>query len=217
MTFSLLGRCARTGMFGAVVSSSSIAVTSRCAWARGGVGAVATQNFTDPRLGPLGLELLAQGYGAAAVLDALVKAGPHPQFRQLTVIDNYGDTAVHTGNEALPLAASARGKDCVAAANLLANDRIPASMIAAFTKDPESHLAERLVRAIEAGLAAGGETSPVHAAGLYVVAHYNWPIVDLRVDWHEQPIAALRDLWTRYQPQMPQFIARAHDPGSTPF
>ena len=95
MTFSLIGRCERTGMFGVVVSSSSPCVASRCAWARAGAGAVATQNVTDPRLGHLGLELLAGDIRAAAVLEMLVRAGDFPDYRQLTVIDRHGGVAHH--------------------------------------------------------------------------------------------------------------------------
>ncbi|MDF2763207.1 MAG: hypothetical protein K0S81_185 [Rhodospirillales bacterium] len=75
MTFSLVGRCAQTGMFGVVVTSSSVCVASRCAWARAGVGAAATQNITDPRLGKLGLDLLQQGHGAASAMAQMVAAG----------------------------------------------------------------------------------------------------------------------------------------------
>ena len=80
MTFSLVGRCAETGMFGVVVTSSSVCVASRCAWARGGVGAAATQNITDPRLGKLGLDLLQQGHGAASAMAQMVAAGRFPRI-----------------------------------------------------------------------------------------------------------------------------------------
>src|SRR5262249_52419019 len=98
MTFSLIARCGRTGMFGIVVSSSSPCVAARCGvWVRAGIGAVATQNITDPRLGHLGLALLEQGFGAASVLARLVEAGAYPAFRQLLVIDQDGRTAHHSG------------------------------------------------------------------------------------------------------------------------
>ena len=102
MTFSIVARCRETGRFGVVVTSSSIAVASRCGrWARAGVGAVATQNITDPALGQLGLDLLAEGYGAEAVLRSMVAARPFADFRQLAVIDNNGATASYSGAKSL--------------------------------------------------------------------------------------------------------------------
>ena len=101
MTFSITARCPRTGMFGVAISSSSICVAARCAWARAGVGAVATQNVTDPRLGDLGLKLLADGHGARAVRDMLVAAGAYPQHRQLAVVDDTGAVADYSGARTL--------------------------------------------------------------------------------------------------------------------
>src|SRR5436190_3665067 len=102
MTFSLVARCATTGMFGVAVTSSSPCVAARCGtWARAGIGAVATQNVTDPRLGHLGLALLEQGFGARAVIPRLIEAGAYPDYRQLTVIDQDGRTAHHSGAKTL--------------------------------------------------------------------------------------------------------------------
>ena len=97
MTFSLVGHCKRTGMVGMAVSTSSICVGARCVWVETGVGAVASQNLTDPRLGKLGLDLLRRGYSAKAVVDELVTAGAYPEFRQIGVVDIVGGTAAHTG------------------------------------------------------------------------------------------------------------------------
>ena len=99
MTFSLVGHCKRTGMVGMAVSTSSICVGARCVWVETGVGAVASQNLTDPRLGKLGLDLLRRGYSAKAVVDELVKAGAYPQYRQIGVVDIVGGTAAHTGSQ----------------------------------------------------------------------------------------------------------------------
>src|SRR4029450_3348123 len=101
MTFSIAGRCARTGMFGIAITTSSIAVASRCPWARAGVGAVATQNITDPRLGQRGLDLMASGLGASAALQRLLAEAHQPEFRQITVIDRVGGTGTHTGDQKL--------------------------------------------------------------------------------------------------------------------
>src|SRR5215510_12324273 len=113
MTFSIAGRCARSGMFGVAITTSSIAVASRCPWARAGIGAVATQNITDPRLGQRGLDLMASGLSAPAA--------HQPEYRQVTMIDRDGGTATHTGEKTLGTHAGASAADCVAAGNLLSN------------------------------------------------------------------------------------------------
>ena len=217
MTFSVVARCAQTGRFGVVVTSSSIAVASRCGrWARAGVGAVATQNITDPALGQLGLDLLAEGYGAEAVLRSLVAARPFAEFRQLAVVDVNGATASYSGTKSLGLYKEQHGKDCVACGNLLANDSIPSAMISAFELEPDKHLGQRLLSALRAGLEAGGETAPVRSAGLYVVDRFVWPVIDLRVDRHDDPIAELGQVFAEYFPQMNDYIQRAVDPTQMP-
>lgn len=215
MTYSLTARCAVTGAFGNAVTSSSIAVAARCGWV-GPMGAVATQNLTDPALGPLGLGLLRQGLGAGAALDLLLRSTRGAEHRQVAVLDRMGGAAWHSGEKALPLHAVAAGPDCVAMGNLLADEGVPRAMLAAFAASAGLPLAERLMRALEAGLAAGGEFDDEHAAGLRVADRLDWPVVDLRVDWHEDPIAELRRLWDRYAPQQAAYVARALDAASAP-
>lgn len=215
MTYSIAARCEKSGAFGIAITSSSICVASRCAWV-GPLGAVSTQNITDPALGPAGLALLRQGLCAGAVLDLLLAGTPQPDYRQVGVIDRYGMTALHSGKEALPLAAFAQGPSCIALGNLLAASEVPSLMIAAFTEAAGETLAERLMRGLEAGFDAGGETGDEHAAGLHVADVYDWPVVDLRVDWHDEPIAELRRIWTLYAPQRAAYEARARAPGSAP-
>lgn len=215
MTYSIAARCDKTGAFGIAITSSSICVASRCAWV-GPLGAVSTQNITDPALGPAGLALLRQGLGAGAVLELLMAGTPEPDYRQVGVIDRYGKTALHSGKEALPLAAFAQGPACIALGNLLASSDVPTHMIAAFAATAGENLAERLMRSLEAGLEAGGETGDEHAAGLHVADTYDWPVVDLRVDWHDAPIAELRRLWELYAPQRAAYESRARAPGTAP-
>lgn len=215
MTYSIAARCPKTGAFGIAITSSSICVASRCAWV-GPLGAVVTQNITDPALGPAGLGLLRQGLGAGAVLNLLLAGTPEPEWRQVGVIDRYGGHAIHSGAKALPTAAVSEADACVALGNLLANADVPARMIAAYEKARSVGFAERLLRALEAGLEAGGETGDEHAAGLHVAETYDWPVVDLRVDWHDEPIAELRRLWNLYAPQQAAYEARARAPGAAP-
>ncbi|MCC7275361.1 MAG: DUF1028 domain-containing protein [Alphaproteobacteria bacterium] len=212
MTFSLIGRCARTGQFGAAVSTSNIAVGSRVPFCAPQVGAVLTQHRTDPRLGPRGIELLRSGCSARETIEALVASTPHSGWRQLAVIDRAGRTAFHHGALVKPELAGAEARDCVAIGNILASDEVPAAMAAAFAADPEPPLAERLLRGLEAGLAAGGEHGEVMSAALLVVEREVFPLVDLRIDSQIRPIAALRALWTEYLPWLDEFVIRAVDP-----
>jgi len=216
MTISLAGRCARTGAAGGIISSSSLAVASRCLWV-GAQGVVLSQNVTDPVLGVLGMKLLEQGYGAPGTLAQLVKARAHSEWRQLAVLDVSGHTAVFTGAKGLGVTATAQGRDCAAAGNLLANTAVAAAMVEAFEARPQDFIADRLLSALEAGLTTGGEAGPVHSAGITVHEHDLWPCVDLRVDWsNASPLADLQLLWTRYQPQMKDYVNRARDPERAP-
>jgi uncharacterized Ntn-hydrolase superfamily protein len=204
-------------MLGVAVTTSSICVSSRCPWARAGVGAVATQNISDPSLGPKILDLLAAGRGARQALAEIVDQQANIAYRQLTVIDANGAVAHHSGSHTLGTHAVAQGENCVSAGNLLANDSIPKAMVDTFMQHTKFHLAERLLRALEAGLRAGGELGPIRSAGLLVVHKYNWPLVDLRIDWSdESPLAALRALWEVYQPQMEDYVTRALNPQTAP-
>ena len=216
MTFSLVGRDAATGMFGTVVASSSPCVAARCAHARAGAGAVASQNVTDPSLGPRLLALLADGASAQSAIDQVTEDAPFVEFRQLTAVDRNGGTAIWSGARTLGMHAEALGVDCIAAGNLLADTDVPAAMVRSFESSAGSHLVERLVRALEAGLAAGGEAGPVRSCGLVAVDRVSWPIADLRVDWKDQPIMELRALWGVWEPQMQDYVTRALDPTSAP-
>lgn len=215
MTFSLVARCARTGQFGMVISSSSPAVAARCAHVRAGVGVVASQNITDPALGPLILDRLEAGMSAPDALQAVTEGRAHIDYRQLLVVDREGRTAIHSGGQVLGTWGEARGKDCAAGGNLLDNPGIPAAMVAAF-EGSKGHLGERLMQALEAGLAAGGEAGPVHSAGLKIADRLSWPLADLRIDWADDPIGMLRAAWDTYAPQMGAYVQRAEDPTQAP-
>lgn len=215
MTFSLVARCAETGMFGMVVSSSSPAVAARCAHVRAGVGAVASQNVTDPALGPLVLDRLEAGLSAQAALAEVVKGHPFRDFRQLLVVDRAGRTAVHSGARVLGIWGAAEGRDCAAGGNLLANATVLAAMVGAFER-ATGHLGDRLMAALQSGLVAGGEAGPVHSAGLKIADRLNWPVVDVRVDWSDDPIGDLGRVWQIYRPQMADYVQRAVNPAGAP-
>jgi uncharacterized Ntn-hydrolase superfamily protein len=218
MTFSILARCPGTGMFGMAIASSSPAVAARCAWARAGVGVAATQNVTDPDLGPHMLNALAAGADAAgAVAAAVAQAGAAEPWRQLLCVDGAGGTAAHTGARALGRHAVAAGDGVIAGGNLLADEGVPAAMVAGHA-GARGALGDRLVAALLAGREAGGEAGPVHSAGLLLVDRLAWPVASLRIDWVDAgcPIAALARAWTVYAPQMADYVTRAQDPGRAP-
>ncbi|MGH3357732.1 MAG: DUF1028 domain-containing protein [Nocardioidaceae bacterium] len=216
MTFSLVGRCARTGMFGAVVTSSSPAVAARCAWARAGVGAACTQNVTDPTLGDALLDRLEAGRTAAQAIAEVVATASYADHRQLTVVDATGGCDTYSGARTLGRHRTATAPDCAAAGNLLADDAVPQAMVEAFGAKPDDHLGDRLLAALVAGLEAGGEEGPVHSCGLTVVDEVAWPVTDLRVDWHDDPIAELLRIWETWKPQADDYVTRALDPTTAP-
>ena len=216
MTFSIAGRCARTGMLGAVVTTSSMAVGGRCAYARPRIGAVLTQHRTDPRLGPRMLDGLQQGESPDAVLRALEAADPNLRWRQLAAIANDGTAAFFNGSRITSIAKGRVGRDCVAIGNILRTTAVVDAMVESFEANEPETLAERLVRAIEAGLAAGGELKQVKSAGLLVVHQESFPYVDLRVDLSPQPLTELRFLWELYRPEAETYVVRAVEPDKAP-
>jgi len=216
MTFSLVGRCERTGMVGTAVSSSSPAVAARCAHARAGAGAAASQNVTDPRLGPAVLDLMAEGRTAQQAVDAALAKAQGAAYRQVTAVDEAGSTGAFSGAYTLGTHAAAHGPGAVAAGNLLASPDVPAAMVAAFAAEPEAHLGARLIAGLRVGLAAGGEEGPVRSAGVVVCDRVEWPVVDLRVDWDDDPIGRLAEAWAIWEPQIGDYVTRALDPGSSP-
>jgi uncharacterized Ntn-hydrolase superfamily protein len=216
MTFSIVARSADARLFGVAIASSSPAVAARCVHGRAGIGAVATQNVTDPGLGPRVLDALGRGLTAQAALDEALSATPFAAYRQLLAIGSSGPPAIHSGAQGLGVVNAAVGANAAAAGNLLASAAVPAAMITAF-ETATGHLGERLLIALRAGLGTGGEAGPVHSAGLLVVRDVSWPIVDLRVDWtDDDPVAALSAIWRRYAPQIEDYVQRAIDPTRAP-
>ena len=216
MTFSVVARCAETGAFGVAVASSSPAVAARCAFARAGVGAAASQNVTDPRLGKRALDLMGHGASAEGSIAALCGSAEHMEYRQVLAVDARGRTAVHSGAKALGVWSSAQGRGVACAGNLLADASVPGAMVRAF-EGARGALGDRLIAAMQAGVAAGGEAGPIHSAGLRLVDQVPWPVADLRVDWSDTcPVAGLSALWDLYRPQMDSYVRRALDPGDAP-
>ncbi|MGB3314010.1 MAG: DUF1028 domain-containing protein [Albidovulum sp.] len=216
MTFSLVARCDRTGMFGVAISSSSPAVAARCSYARAGVGAVASQNVTDPTLGPLTLDLMESGMSAGEAVAEVKRQGRFIEYRQVLAVDSSGATAIHSGPNSLGIWTEAQAPNVASGGNLLANDGVPQAIVDGFLS-ATGHLGDRLIAAMRAGLAAGGEAGPVHSAGMKLVDKVAWPVADLRCDWTEDcPIEAVATAWEVYKPQLDAYVQRALDPRAAP-
>src|SRR5690606_16666386 len=212
MTFSIVARCSRTGVFGVAVSSSSPAVGARCAYAQAGVGAVASQNITEPTLGTRALELMARGASATEAVAILKRTSLYSDYRQVLAVDATGTTAIHSGPKALGIWAEARAENVACGGNLLANARVPQAMVEAFVAS-DGELGDRIVTTMRAALKAGGEAGPVHSAGMKLVRDVAWPVADLRCDWTEEcPIEQLAKLWDLYKPQLDAYVTRALNP-----
>lgn len=216
MTFSLVARCAKTGMFGIAISSSSPAVAARCSFARAKVGAVASQNVTDPTLGPLTLDLMQNGLSAEQAIQNIQSIGKFIEYRQVLAIDKTGMTSIHSGPNSLGIWTQAEGKNVAAGGNLLSNESIPQSIVDAYISS-DGHIGDRLIAAMRSGLTAGGEAGPVHSAGMKIVDKMTWPIADLRCDWTTNcPIEEVATAWDVYKPQLDAYVQRAIDPREAP-
>lgn len=213
MTFSIAARDG--GRFGMAVSSSSPAVAARCVHLRPGVGAAASQNVTDPRLGPRLLDRLAAHGDAARAVAEVSEAAAHAGYRQLTAIGATGAPAWFSGAKTLGDYAAAAGEHAVAAGNMLAGEQVPRAMVEAF-HNTGGELEERLFAALRAAIAAGGEEGPVHSAGLAVVADVDWRVTDLRVDWADDPVDRLGEALDIWLPQRDDYVGRGLDPVAAP-
>tara|TARA_B100000073_G_scaffold27726_1_gene21331 strand:+ start:276 stop:950 length:675 start_codon:yes stop_codon:yes gene_type:complete len=216
MTFSLVARCKETGMLGTAVTSSSPAVAARCSYTRSNVGAVSTQNVTDPSLGKKSLDFLETGLTSIQVVEKIKSTNKHLEYRQVLIIDSKGNTAIHSGNNSLGIWSEAIGDNVISAGNLLANKEVTKVIISAFEQN-KGHLADRMLAGLKAGLDAGGEEGPIHSAGIKISHQVSWPIIDLRCDWTEDcPITKLFEIWKVYKPQVDDYLQRAMDPVDAP-
>lgn len=216
MTFSLVARCAETGMFGVAISSSSPAVAARCSYARAGVGAVASQNITDPTLGPKMLDLMAAGSSAEAAIAEVQRTAQFMEYRQVLAVDVAGQSAIHSGPQALGIWSEAHAENVASGGNLLADAGVPQAIVDGFLS-ASGHLGDRLIAAMRAGLTAGGEAGPVHSAGIKLVDKVAWPVADLRCDWaNDCPIENIATAWDIYKPQLEAYVQRALDPREAP-
>ena len=194
MTFSLVARCARTGQFGVAAVTAVPAVGKLLTHAAAGAGAVATQARVNPYLGIDGLNLLRQGLSAEAVHAALLTTDPAIRFRQFAVIDREGRTATFTGEACLDWCGSLQRDGFSVQGNRLAGAHVLTRTAEQFEAMPNEALADRLLEALAEGVAAGGDAKGEVSATVYVMATEDYPLWDIRVDHHPEPITELRRL-----------------------
>ena len=198
-TYSIVARDPDTGQLGVAVQSHWFSVGALVAWAEAGVGAVATQSFVEVSYGPLGLALLRSGRTAEEALRGLVEADPHPEVRQVAIVDAAGTVAVHTGGLAIAEAGHRTGDGYSVQANLMLPATVPDVMARAF-ENTRGDLAERMLAALEAAQAEGGDIRGKQSAAILVVSGTptgrSWldRIFDLRVEDHAEPLVELRRL-----------------------
>lgn len=218
MTFSLVARdnSGAAPAYGMVICSSSPAVASRCAHLRAGVGAVASQNVTNPHLGRVGLDALASGLGAEQALKSVLDHERFPDYRQLIIVGPSGATAIHTGQRALGIRHEIQTEGAAAAGNMLRSEGVITALLSGYTFSPSETFEDRLLDGLAAALEAGGEAGPVRSAGLVVVEDVPWPVTDLRVDWHDDPVGELQRLWQVWGPQKADYRLRGLDPSDAP-
>lgn len=215
MTLSIAAWDETTNQLGAAIASSSISVASRCLHWQSGVGIALSQNITDPRLGPRMLSLLSDGLGVDDTLDRVVQDTAHIRFRQLALLDNSGNSGHFSGEGTLGCHAAAQRKHCVAAGNLLDNERVPTAMVDAMQQRSGS-FGTRLLGALLAGVEAGGEVDALHSAAMLIGGEMSWPLVELRIDWDQQPIEKMVEGWKVYEPQIDAYVTRALQPDEAP-
>lgn len=211
MTFSIVARCPESRQVGISIATGSPSVGNRCTFAAAGVGAVTFQSVAEPRLGALGLRLLAAGFSAHKVLAELAATDPGHQWRQIGIVDAQGRVAVHTGERNGPYAGHVVGDGFVALGNVLEGPDVPKAIAAGFSHARGEKFEERLMRAIEAGRNAGGQGRELGQTSAAILTYDRMPFayVDLRVDHAIEPIAELRRIFDWHKPYFDYFVQRA--------
>ena len=216
-TFSLAARCPTTGQLGIATSTAALAGGAFVLHARPGVGAVATQAYTNPYLAGAVLDRLAAGASPEEAAAQALAADEGRELRQLLVVDAQGRCAAHTGQQTEPWAGHVLGEGFAAGGNTLAGLEVIPAMVEAFQASAGETLGERLVRALEAAQAAGGDKRGRQSAALYVAWRDDYGQVDLRVDDHPDPVSEMRRLWEKYrvelEPYLPLFPSKARPAG----
>ncbi len=202
MTFSIAARQPATGQFGIAITTSNLAVGRRCSRIAHDQGAFLSQHRTDTRLAEKGLALISAGCSASEAVAQVVEEAEAVDigWRQLAAIDKDGQTAVHHGDRIYSIHTHTAGIDYIAVGNILANERVTDAMADAFEECPDPVLGEKLISALQAGQAAGGEIlGPLRSAAVHVSGEDGLDDCDLRIDVASDAVSELRELWDEYR------------------
>ncbi|SDI17142.1 DUF1028 domain-containing protein [Alteribacillus bidgolensis] len=215
-TFSVAGRCERTGQLGLIVTSSSPAVGARCAHIKHKTGIVLSQNVTDPRLATIGLMVMEQGFTANEAVKTMKAASEYLQYRQLAAVDTKGNSSVFTGEQALGTNGEFAAPNVACVGNLLSDEMIPKAMGEYYLAHSDLNLEDRLYGAMEKGFQMGGEMDDERSIALLTYTDEPFPFIDLRVDYSLDPLSDLKQILEVYKPQANDYKVRALNPTQAP-
>lgn len=217
MTYSIIGRCARTGRLGLGITTFSLAVGGRCEGIAAGIGVCKTQAFPNRTNDPLGIKLLAEGFLPARVMEMFAANDSEHDYRQIAIMDRAGRIAAHTGSGTRGWSGHQIDTDCVAFGNGLVGPEVADAIAKGFLAEPDADLEHRLLMGIEAGRDAGGQgTRERHkaerSAALRAYSKDTFADIDLRVDLHETAVEELRRVWTEYKQYEAYYRDRERNP-----
>lgn len=218
LTWSLLAHEPETGTFAVAVTTCALAVGASCPFLRAGVGAVSTQSITNRYLGPAVLDAMARGLSPAAAIEGALVGDDGKHLRQIHALDRHGRSAAWTGENCVAWAGARSGTGWSVAGNMLSGEEVIADTIASFLARQELALPERMMQALQAGEAAGGDKRGRQSAALKLITTEDFPDIDLRVDDHANPLNELERLLKLWRitrgPGLRNQPSRAHPAGS---
>jgi uncharacterized Ntn-hydrolase superfamily protein len=217
MTYTLIARCPDTGSFGIGIATYSLAVGSKCPAIATVSGAITTQAFVNPTFKALALRLLGIGHPAQQTLESLKGADPDFDYRQVGIIDRWGNVACHTGDQTRDWAGHRIGDGFAALGNVLKGESVVDAMAEAYAAGSTNDLAERIMLALEAGCSAGGQNGlngplPERSTSLLIHVVEEHPLIDLRVDSHPHAVSEMRRLLDEFRPYIPFYRQRWREP-----
>ncbi len=199
-TFAITARCKETGMLGVAISTARPGVGGLTVYVKAGVGAIASKAAVNPYLGIDGLTYLEQGLSVEEVMDKVRSEDPEDEKRQFAIVDHNGNAAAYTGSDTVPWAGHYVGDQFVVSGNMLVGKETIDAMKETFEATAGDYFPERLLAALAAGQEAGGDKRGKQSAALYVAHKHEYPLVDLRVDEHQDPVTELQrvyDVWKK--------------------
>ena len=221
MTYTILGRCAKSGRLGIGIATFSITVGRYAHSTRSNAGVTVSQANANENNNAIALRLLAQGLGAAAVVEHLKANDAYHSYRQIGVIDRGGALAAYTGANVRGWAGEVTGENYISTGNGLRGERVAEAIAKGFLAEPDADLEHRLLTALEYGRDAGGQGNATthrteRSAALQVSSRHIHPDIDLRVDLHDKAVDELRRVWTVYKQYEAYYAERGRSPRNAP-